>query len=366
MWKMIKFKENLSHTFFFPSNKFDTIGKFSVYRYFISIILLISFSLVMQCVKPIWQKVDVAERQGNLSSAAAQLENYVRIHPNDGKAHYHLGEIYAKMDEWQKMVDSFNASEKVDSRWGREIQVAKELYWRQNYNTGLEEVNLGEFSSAINYFHNATIILPDRPVAYRLLGEANLETGNTDLAQSFFETTLKKDTLDQRARQHLMRIYYSAENYPWAIEQAKKLIKAVPANVEAVRIIAFSYDHLKDIPNAVFAYQWLINISSVPEDYEAFSAFQYSQGEYEQAIGLLRQAIQKGGDKIKNLRAVAQCQLMQQNFAALIETANEIIGLKSNDLAALQLLRISWAALGELERANSVSSKIKNVEAAQP
>jgi hypothetical protein len=53
---------------------------------------------------------------------------------------------------------------------------------------------------------------------------------------------------------------------------------------------------------------------------------------------------------------------MRQNFPALIETANEILGITPDDLVALQLLQTAHAARGEVETVKMITHRIKEIE----
>lgn len=333
------------------------------------ILLLVICSIWLHCAAPIWQKVDLALRQGNPQSAERQVEEHLRSHPNDAKAYYALGEIRAEMDNWQEMTEAFAASERADARWKRDTDTAKEFHWTANFNAGLDVLQQREFVRAINHFKNCIIILPGHAIAHRLLGEAILASGDTALAQPALVKTLELDEKDQWARRHLLMIYFSTGNYRSAILEAEVLMEEFLNDLEAHRIRAYSFDRLNEKHQALTAYQQLIGLSSHAADYESFAAFKYRLGDFEAALRLSRQSIQRGGSRFKNLKAVAQCQLMQQNFRDLSETAQDILEISNTDntnISALQLLQISYMALGRTDEAKAITTKIEQITQKQP
>lgn len=323
--------------------------------------ILVPYTLFLGCTAPIWQRVDIAKRQGNPQSAEQQLENYLRSHPNDAKAYYVLGEIRAEMDKWLEMTEAFSACERADARWKDDTNAAREFHWIANFNAGLHLLQQREFVRARNHFKNCTIILSGRAIAHRLLGEAALASGDTALAQPALVKTLELDEKDQRARRHLLMIYFSTGNYRLAILEAQVLMQEFPNDIEARRIRAYSFDRLNEKHQALSAYQQLIRLSSHAADFESFAAFQYRTGDYQAALKTIRQAIQRGGSRVKNLKAMAQCQLMQQNFRDLSGTAQEILDIDNTDISALQLLQLSYTALGKKNEANVISIQIEQI-----
>ncbi|MFQ5772859.1 MAG: tetratricopeptide repeat protein, partial [bacterium] len=233
--------------------------------------------------------------------------------------------------------------------------------WTKNLNIGLEAFQQHEYEKALNQFKNATIIVPEFPIAHRLHGEASLALGDTTRAQASFLRTLELDENDKRARRFLLTLYFSTGIYGLAIQEAEILLQEFPDDIESLRIRAYSYDRLNEKPQALEAYRRLLSVSKKPADLESFAAFQYGNGDYEAALKLSRRAILQGGNRLQNLKAIAQCQLMQQNFDDLTETAREILEIKNSDLAALQLLHFAYTALGKIDDAEPINEQIKQI-----
>ena len=316
----------------------------------------------LSCAPAVWQKVDLAKRQGKLEDAASALEAHLRQHPQDARAHYHLGEIYAQQGEWQKANASFQSSESRDDRWQRETDAARDFFWTNNVNHGLTALEADQLLIATESFRNATTIFAKRSLAHRLLGEASLKMNDVATASSAFEQALQLDDSDHRARRFLMKLYFDTGKYQDAISIADRLGRDYPGDEEVLRVYAYGKDRLNETEDAAVAYQELAALSQTAADFQAYATFEFRQGRFPEAERLSRKAIEMGGDKNINLRAIAQIQLMHQNFEALRNTARELLEAEPANLAALQLLQVAEAALGHPEQLEAISGRIKALE----
>ena len=324
-----------------------------------AILYLSAGILYLHCAPPVWQKVDMAKRQGNLDAAISQINEHLVRHSQDAKALFALGELYAETDRWQEMQQALAACVQADAGWERETRSAREYHWTTNLNAGLAELQAAEVEKARQHFHNCTLILPERSLTHRLYAEATLTLSDSALAQASLVKALELDPIDHRARRFLISLYFAKGNYLSAIREADLLLQVFPRLREAQRVKAYSYDRLDDRSQALAAYQQLTSASGSPGDLEAFAAFEYRYADYEQSARLSRLAILRGGDRLQNLKAVAQCQLMQLNYRGLGDTARQILELNKIDLVGLQLLELSYAGLGASEAASSIHGQIE-------
>ena len=329
-------------------------------KWFVGIGVLL-FALHLSCASSIWQKVDLARRQGKPEQAIAFIEHHLSLHSNDARAYFTLGELHAQLGEWEAMLEAFRTCIKADARWQKEVETARESYWRENINTGLRMMKAGDFTGAQQFFTNAAVIYPERALSYRLTGEAAWSARDTLKAETAFQTAIQYDNNDEIAKRYLMRILYSSGKDSAAIQVATLLLKHIPDDTEAVRILAYGYDRLNKIEPALASYQRLMAISNNIEDVLAFAAFQYRIGEYENSIELTRFANAIGADSLSCLRSIAQCQLMLQDFKGLIETANSILTLQPYHIPALQLLQIAYAASGDKKQVKKIAHRIQQL-----
>ena len=316
---------------------------------------------LVSCTPAIYQKVDVSLRQGNPAAAEKHLLSYLRTHPGDARAYFRLAEIQALLGKWSEVAANLDRCAELDQGWKRDAEAARERYWRTNLNRGIESLANQELRRAALYFRHATTLLPTRPLAHRLLGEAHVRLDDTNQAVTAFERAVQLDPAEPTAHRYLARIFFTRGEYQKALEHAQAILKIQVGDLEAMRLVAYSYDHLDETQSALTAYLSLVNRSRDPADLEAFAALQYRLGNYEQAIGWARKAMSLNGDRLRNLRAIAQCHLLRKDFNELEKTAHEILGVKPEDVAALQLLQVAYTALNKEQERIEITERIKQI-----
>lgn len=303
------------------------------------------------CSPTVWEKADMASRQGDLHAAEHQLVTHVNQHPTDARAYLQLASVRAELGDWQGMMQALASCEQLNPDYRRDAAAMREHYWRKKFNAGLKSQGQGEHRTAQAHFKATTIIFPSRPQGHRLLGEASFAAGDTLDALAAFERAIELDYNDHRARRLAMRLYFDIDEYRSAVHQADLLLQDFPNDIDALRLRAYSYDRLDNEGLATEAYVLLNGRSDDPADAEAFAAFSYRLGRYGDAASLLRLAIDRGGDIAGNLQGIAQARLMQQNFPELLKVAIEILAMDSTDIKGLHLKQIAHSTLGQMPEA---------------
>ncbi len=317
--------------------------------------------LFLGCTPALWQQVDLAERRGDPWEGIRLIEQHLSIHPKDARAYFKLGELYAGVNEWEKMLGAFRACIQADPRREPEVKSAREVYWRENINAGVKLLRNRNAKAAATFFHNASRISPDRTLSYRLYGEAFLTSGDTAAALKEFRMAYRRDQSDPVTLRYLMRLYYAAGNDSEVVRFSQLLLQQLQEDVEALRLSAYSFDHLDDVSKAIDFYEKVNARSGKPEDLLAYAAFQYRRGEYQKSIALTRLANSLGADSFQCLSAIAQCQLMLKDFHGLKATAHAMLSANPDDLTALQLLQIAFAALGDNRQVKAIAARIQQL-----
>ncbi|KAA3656022.1 MAG: hypothetical protein DWQ10_16330 [Calditrichaeota bacterium] len=310
--------------------------------------------LFFQCRAPIWERVDLNKRAGAPIEAERALLAHLETHPGDAKAYFLLGETRAQLEKWQEMMDAFEKCERLNIDWRRDIFARKNLYWRQNFQNGLDALKNEAILRARNLFESCMLIFPTRARGFRLFGETSLMLGDTTAAINAFAYTLRINDEDYRARRFLMSTYFYSGQYKEAILHANHILSKKKNDLEALRVKAYSYGLLKQREEANQAYMALLNpqIPHLIEDYINYAGYKYSMGLYDDAAKSLRQAIEHGADKVENLEAIMQTHLMQQDYVDLFETAKELLEEDSTRIKALQLKQIALLAMKQHEQAS--------------
>ncbi|GEM_PF-4221121 len=318
----------------------------------------IFFLLFLGCMPTLWQQVDIAERRGDPREGIRLIEQYLSLHPKDARAYFKLGELYARVKKWDAMTEAFRACVQADSRWQPDAESARERYWRKSINAGVQALRRNNARTAQTFFHDAVQIHPGRALSFRLYGEALLADRDTSAALTQFRNAFHLKTEDPVVLRYLMRLTYAAGDDTASVHYSQLLLKQLPEDAEALRLTAYSFDHLNKVSKAVEFYEKVNARGDRPEDLLAYAAFQYRQGEYEKSIALTRLANSLGADSLQCLNAIAQCQLMLKDFTGLKDTAHTMLTANPDDLTALQLLQIAFAALGNTRKVKAIAARI--------
>ncbi|RMF57332.1 MAG: hypothetical protein D6748_11405 [Calditrichaeota bacterium] len=340
----------------FQKNRWITMLKIKHY-------LFLAFTLLfLNCASSTWSKIDLTIREGDTPTAIQMVETYLQTHPQDARALFTLGELYASIGEWKLMREAFLRCQQVDIRYQQDVERAMESYWRRNLQTGIQQMEQHKYTEASNYFTNAIFIYPDRALSHRLKGEAAWAMKDTTNSIEEFQQVLNINAQDTISMRYLMRIYFLRGQYEETVGMATKLLSLVPEDIEALRSLAYSYDRSDQLDFALQAYQRLLTHSREEQDVLALAALLYRKGDYQQAIEFIQRAMRMGADSLSSLRALAQCQLMMEDYQQLKQTANEILKLDSQAIYALQLLQIAYAATGDKKQVNKIAQQIRDIQ----
>ena len=319
------------------------------------LLCLFASSLLLSCSAPIWQRVDVHRRSGNPEAAERELLAYLKLHPRDAKAWFLLAESRADLEKWPEMAEAFEKCERTNIDWRRDVFARKNHYWRKNFDDGIKLLESGEALAARTLFEACTIIFPARANGYRFLGEVSWNLGDTTAAINAFVRTLRIDPDEYYTRRFLMTLYFYTKQYDLAIHHAEYILGKNPQDIEALRTRAYSLGLKKDRDKANQAYITLTGPTGPQrfEDFEAWASYKYSLGLYDDAVRVLRQAMDYGADKVETLEAIMQAHLMDHNYVDLYHASDELLQIDSTHIKALQLKQISQLAMKQHEQATN-------------
>lgn len=129
---------------------------------------------------------------GGLSEAQKELEDVLKVFPHSGMALFHLGRVYLKKEEHEKVVEMFKKF--TETQPGNP---------EGHINLGLALMAMNDMASAEKEFLIALEIAPSNTVAMINLGLLYLKTGRADLARKEWEAVLAIDPANPVARRNL-------------------------------------------------------------------------------------------------------------------------------------------------------------------
>ncbi|MDZ7344241.1 MAG: tetratricopeptide repeat protein, partial [candidate division KSB1 bacterium] len=162
-------------------------------------------------------EADHLERNGELEKAEQLLTRHLKAHPEDAAAHFHLGELHARMQHFEGMLQDFAKAEQSDSRWREKVAMSKEYHWRENLNRGITALHRHEPQQAMMPLRRAILIFPKRYAPYPLLAAALIATSDSSGATAMLEKACVLEENDLESRHALLQIYYASGRYEPAL-----------------------------------------------------------------------------------------------------------------------------------------------------
>jgi len=261
-------------------------------RYVVVIMLLVGVLTFMACQTKEVTSAKVYIQQDNWEKAIEQLENAIKIYPNDAEAHYLLGEGYANQGEWEKMNQMFNKSLEISPQFEQKINNTREKNWVTNFNSGVNRINGNDLDGAIKKFRTCILIAPQKIGAYRNLAISLTQKQQLDEAKSTYEKALEIEPDNLELVQALAALHFEAKEYNKVVELEKKALESNPDNTDAVANLALAYDYLGEKQKARETYEQAI--AKNPEDVDLIfnlARLHYLNEEYEKAIELFAKVI---------------------------------------------------------------------------
>lgn len=160
----------------------------------VSILAIFSmiFGLVaFQCSSTELTSAKLYIQQKNLEKAKESLQKEVEKNSSSDEGFYLLGYVYGEEGNMVKMIENFNRSLKISSKFKDNIVDTKKFHWQNNFNKGVSLFNRGAkstsedtsqiyFSRAIDAFNSAILCEPDSVDSYKNLVYAYLNANRAD------------------------------------------------------------------------------------------------------------------------------------------------------------------------------------------
>ena len=258
------------------------------------VLLLGSLALVLMtaCQTKEVTSAKVYIQQDNWDKAIEQLEQAVKLYPNDAEAYYLLGEGYGNQGKWAKMNEAFDKSLENSPTFEAQIKSNREKYWVTTFNSGVSRINGGDIEGAIKQFKTCLIIDPKRAEAYKNLAYAYTRSNNLDAAKNVYEEFLKVEPDNMETMQALASIYFQLKKYEPVVELEKKALKLEPENSDAIANLALAYDFLGKKDEAIDTYSKAL--AKNPDDKDLLfnlARLYYMNNKYDKAIELFQKVI---------------------------------------------------------------------------
>ncbi|MBN2410933.1 tetratricopeptide repeat protein [candidate division KSB1 bacterium] len=266
-------------------------------RYVAVIMLLVGILSIMACQTKEVTSAKVYIQQDNWEKAIEQLENAIKLYPNDVEAHYLLGEGYANQGNWDGMNQMFKKSLELSPQFDQQIKSTREKYWVTTFNSGVNRINGKDLDGAIEKFQTCILIDSQKIGAYRNLAIALTQKQQFDEAKSMYQKALEIEPENVEVIQALAALYFDSKEYNKVVELENKALELDPTNTDPIANLALAYDFLGEKQLARETYEKALAMN--PDDADLLfnlARLHYLNGEYEKAIELFGKVISSKPD----------------------------------------------------------------------
>lgn len=271
-------------------------------------------------------------QQENWDQAETYLLKAMEVEPENPEIPFLLGDqIYARKKDWNKMNEMFDKSLSlgadqtisVGNQTGTVadmVNIAKEQHWVAIYNQGVEfynqarKIGVGENSpelqNAITAFRTATKVNPKNALAYDILSNCILASGDTDGALDVAVEGSSKDPKNFDINMTAGKIYSATGDKESALIYYKKAVDINPEDSKARRQLAQTYYDIGDKEMSLSTYEIAIanetDVNVKADLYYNLGVLNMQLDDFHAAEDNFSMAYDLNPDDIDALRGIAQ------------------------------------------------------------
>ncbi|MHC4743178.1 MAG: tetratricopeptide repeat protein [Planctomycetota bacterium] len=246
-----------------------------------------------------------------------------------------LGEVYEKMEDYQKSVESYEKAASINPNLrdfmnlGRVHKIMKDLakaveayrraceidpsHLQAHLRTAECYVEIEHYDKALDYGRRAEKIDPDVAEVQLLLAEVHQWREDFEAAIGAYKRALELDEGNVEALTFLALAYIRTEHYEPAVELLTLAIKGEPENPKAHKYLGYCHLKLNAVDEAITAYEIALNLDQ--SDWEISRSL---------GVAYMLKAIGRGDENlrekaVKQLRASLDIEPNQPNSEAMLK-----------------------------------------------
>ena len=291
----------------------------------------------------------VLEQFGRATEALGYQERILKIDPTQHHAYYHIGLLYAHLEDYQKSVENFKKCLELNpgdpsvhyqiavglSNLGRNDDALKEIIKSIKiepkesefyYAKSIMQAGLGDFNNAEKSLEYALKIKPNNPKYIALLGRILSEVGEHNEAIDVLQTVINMEPESIVYACYMAHVYAAMENYDEAIKHYDKVLQREPDNLETLINIGGAYSNCGEYKRALqYLKKGLTIESKHKKGLDSMGITLRKIGEYDEAIKYLDQSIELDREDMRPVFNKSIVLVKQNKFDDALELIKEII-----------------------------------------
>ena len=281
------------------------------------------------------------------NKAIDKFKESIKLEPIFTEAHCGLSQAYLEVDNLGPARNSAEEALRLRNEHPPARKLLVDIKMRY-YNNGKIYFKHEQYNQAIFGFQQAIEIDKNFKGAHRFVGEAYLKLGDLETAEKKAREALQIDPNYKLAQGLLEKIKQKHKEHGDDYRKKKAFAKALTSYQQAIRIddkykeayhnLGILYRRMKKYDRAITAYQKVIDIDERSHvTYNDFSFVYREIGETAKAVNLLKRAIEIKPDYQKAYYNLADTYFEMEKLQNASETVLEALRLDANDQDTLKL-----------------------------
>jgi len=297
--------------------------------------------------------------KGKYREAAIQFSNAIQVDPRFGEAHYQLGRVYSRLQEWTPAYQEFTRSvdlqpDKFMARLdlaslliaGREFKLAQEqIDWllqnRSNdpvvhYTAGRLLAAEENLSAAMLELRKAVTLGPDRAQSYLMLASIQSKAGQIEAAAPNFRRAAELEPQNSEARLALAAYYQARGQVTESERELQAATDAIPNDPTLVSALVRLYvaEGKKDLAEHLLK-QTKNEFTGNPAGYKLLGDFYFAAGDLNNATTEYASLVRQHPGDIVVKQNYAQLLILDNRFEDADKVSTELLQSSPQDSVAL-------------------------------
>jgi tetratricopeptide (TPR) repeat protein len=246
------------------------------------------------------------DRLHRFDKSLKYYQQYLDLDPYSDNVWYNMGIVYHKLEFFEKAVEAYEFSIAINPD-----------YASAYFNKASVWVNAGRYDKAIASYREFLEVEPESTQAYCYIGDCYEQMDNLEDALGAFRKVIELDNSDPEGWFGAGMIYHRKEEHHEAITYILKAIEFDNSNIDYWINLGYANEDAGLLEEALKCYIYVTRADAKDLDgWGALTGLLMKEGEYEKALGFLREAfVQHSGDPgIKIKMAVCHLKLGEKEL----------------------------------------------------